>query len=474
MKTVLAFDFGASSGRAIRAVFDGEAIAYEEVHRFENVPVTVGGHMCHDVERIMGEIRVALEKAGPVDSLAFDTWGVDYGLLDGEGRLLRPPCHYRDGRTAGAVEQGLQILPAGELYAETGNQIMEINTLFQLMRENPEGAQTLLFMPDLFAYLLSGAKVCERSIASTSQMLNPTTGDWSGRVMAAFGVDRGLFPPLTDGGTVTGEYQGIKVVTVAGHDTQCAVAAMPVSGKQEGTPAFLSCGTWSLPGCELKSPVLTEEGARLGISNELGAGGKVNCLKNISGLWLIQELRRNLAETDRKYSYNELETLAGESCPFRSLIDPDAGEFAAPGGMPEKIRACCRRTGQPVPETVGQLVRCIYESLALKYRVALEQIGRCTGRHFDVLHLLGGGTKDGFLCRLTADSLGIPVKAGPVEATALGNVLLQLMALGELESVEEGRRIIARTEPVKCFEPNHTEEWEEAFARFIQIFSMEV
>lgn len=471
-KTVLAFDFGASSGRAIRARFDGGRIGYEEIHRFENVPVTANGHMCHDVGYIMAEVETALGKAGPVDSLAFDTWGVDYGLLDGAGRLLRPPCHYRDGRTHGALEQACKAIPAQELYRLTGSQIMEINTLFQLMRDDLAGAETLLFMPDLFAYLLSGVKACERSIASTSQMLSPVTREWSAPVLEAFGIRQDLFAPLVDSGTVVGEYQGIKVIAAAGHDTQCAVAAMPLALGEDA--AFLSCGTWSLLGCEMDAPILTEESASLGLSNELGAGGKVHYLKNISGLWLIQELRRSLAETHKKYSYNELERLARESLPLRSFIDPDAEAFAGPGGMPEKIRSYCRRTGQPVPETPGQLARCIYESLALKYRLALGQICQCTGRHFDVLHLLGGGTKDGFLCQQAADSLGLPVAAGPVEATALGNVLLQLAALGEIKDISEGREILARTEPVKRFEPGPAEGWDEAFARFTKIITMEV
>ncbi len=471
MKTVLAFDFGASSGRAIRGVFDGGRIAYEEVHRFENIPLAAGGRMCHDVNRIMGEVQAALEKAGAVDSFAFDTWGVDYGLLDARGSLLRPPCYYRDKRTQGVLGQALGKMPARELYAGTGNQIMEINTLFQLMREDLDGAEALLFMPDLFCYLLSGEKACERSIASTSQMLDPASGDWNQAVLTAFGMPRGLFAPLVDSGTVVGSYKGMKAVAAAGHDTQCAVAAMPCRDKGA---AFLSCGTWSLMGCELDRPILTEESARLGLSNELGPEGKIHYLKNISGLWLIQELRRDLAGKGQPYTYNELERLARDSQPFYALIDPDEGAFGTPGGMAEKIRAYCRATGQPVPDTAGQLARCAYESLALKYRLALEQISQCAAREFTVLHLLGGGTKDRFLCQLAADSLGLPVMAGPVEATALGNILLQLAALGEIKNVDEGREIAAREEKLAQYAPRHTPEWEEAYGRFIHIIHREV
>ena len=469
MKTVLAFDFGASSGRAIKACFDGKKIKYEEIHRFENIPKTVDGHVCHDVEMIFGEIKAAIEKAGKVDSIAFDTWGVDYALLDKEGSIIHEPYHYRDERTRSALEKAFAKMGADEIYAETGNQIMNINTLFQLISdENLEKADKLLFMPDLFSYLLTGEKVCELSIASTSQMLDMKNCTWSKKVLDTFGIKEELFPVLKASATVNGDYNGIPVISVAGHDTQCAVAAMPTDSENA---AFLSCGTWSLIGCELDAPVMTEKSNALELSNEMGANGKINFLKNISGLWLIQECRRDLAITDRKYSYNELEILARESESFRSFIDPDAAELSAHGNLPDKIRKYCEKTNQAVPETVGQLVRCIYESLAMKYRLALTQISECTGKSFDVLHLIGGGTKDGFLCELTSQSLGIPVIAGPVEATALGNIVLQLIALGEIESISEGRRIIAENEKVTTFSHKHTPEWDEAYERFCKIVS---
>lgn len=467
MKTVLAFDFGASTGRAIKATFDGKNIRYEEIHRFENIPKIVDGHVCHDVEMIIGEVKSAIGKAGQIDSMAFDTWGVDYALLDKEGNMLHEPYHYRDERTDKALEKAFSKMSADEIYAETGNQIMNINTLFQLIcDENKDKADKLLFMPDLFAYLLTGKKVCEMTIASTSQMLDMTNKSWSKKVLDAFEIKESLFSALCDSATLSGEYKGIPVISVAGHDTQCAVAAMPTLSKNA---AFLSCGTWSLIGCELDSPVMTKQSNALELSNEMGANGKINFLKNISGLWLIQETRRDLAKTDRKYSYNELEMLARESEKFRSFIDPDAPELSAHGNLPDKIRAYCESTNQPVPETIGQVVRCIYESLAMKYRLALEQIGECTGKSFDVLHLMGGGTKDGFLCELAAQSLDMPVVAGPIEATALGNIVLQLIALGEIENIEEGRKIIAETEKVKTFIENRTSDWNEAYERFCKI-----
>lgn len=467
MKTVLAFDFGASSGRAIKAVFDGKAIKYEEIHRFENIPKIVDGHVCHDVDMIMCEIKCAIEKAGEIDSLAFDTWGVDYGLLDENGALIHEPYHYRDERTSNALSKAFESMSSDEIYAETGNQIMNINTLFQLLcDENLTKADKLLFMPDLFAYLLTGKKSCEITIASTSQMLSPTTKNWSEKVTDTFKINPHLFASLCPCATINGEYKGIPVISVAGHDTQCAVAAMP--GTNENA-AFLSCGTWSLIGCELDEPITSKESNALELSNEIGANGKINFLKNISGLWLIQETRKDIAKTDRKYSYNELEMMARDSEKFRSFIDPDAPELSSHGNLPDKIRAYCKNTKQPIPETIGQVVRCIYESLALKYRLAITQISKCTGKSFEVLHLMGGGTKDGFLCELTAESLGIPVIAGPIEATALGNIVLQLIALGEIESVEEGRKIIAENENVKTYSKQHTSDWDDAFERFCEI-----
>lgn len=467
MKTVLAFDFGASTGRAIKAHFDGKTITYEEIHRFDNIPKTVDGHVCHDVDMIFSEIKTAIEKAGKVDSIAFDTWGVDYALLDKDGNIIHEPYHYRDERTQDALTKAFSKISADEIYEETGNQIMNINTLFQLISDdNLAKADKLLFMPDLFAYLLTGQKVCEMTIASTSQMLDMKNKKWSGKVLETFGISEDLFPEIKESATINGEYKGIPVVSVAGHDTQCAVAAMP--SKSENA-AFLSCGTWSLIGCELDEPVMTAQSNALELSNEMGANGKINFLKNISGLWLIQKTRRDLAETDRKYSYNELEMMARDSEKFRSFIDPDAPELSSHGNLPDKIRAYCKNTNQPVPETIGQVVRCIYESLAMKYRLALQQIGECTGKKFSVLHLMGGGTKDGFLCELAAQSLGIPVVAGPIEATALGNIVLQLIALGEIETIEKGREIIAETEKVKTFNEEHTSDWDEAFERFCKI-----
>lgn len=463
MKTVLAFDFGASSGRAIKATFDGSSIFYEEIHRFENIPIIADDGVHHNVDMILSEVKQAIEKAGTIDSLAFDTWGVDYALLDENDDMICQPYHYRDERTAGVLDTIGDKMSTDDLYALSGNQIMNINTLFQLLCDkNLSSAKSLLFMPDLFSFLLTGNKVCEHTIASTSQMLSPNTKQWCDEILTKFGIDN-IFAPLVESSTVCGEYEGIKVISVAGHDTQCAVAAMP---SEDENSAFLSCGTWSLIGCELDAPILTSQSNALELSNELGANGKINYLKNISGLWLIQETKRALAKAGMSYSYNDLEQLARASEPFKCLVDPDSPMLSTHGDLPNKIKAFCAATNQPEPQTVGELVRCIYESLALKYRYALEQISLCTGKNFSALNLLGGGTKDGFLCELTADSINMPVHAGPIEATALGNIILQLIALGEIKDVNEGRKIIAKSEKISHYEPHHTDAWDNAFEYF--------
>ncbi|MEG1872808.1 MAG: FGGY-family carbohydrate kinase, partial [Ruthenibacterium sp.] len=341
--------------------------------------------------------------------------------------------------------------------------------LFQLLafkEQQPEllgKAKTLLFMPDLFSYMLSGAPVCEQSIASTSQMLDLTTGKWSTEVLHAFDLPAELLLPPVKSGTVTGTLNGAKMVAVAGHDTQCAVAAVPT---QSTDVAFLSCGTWSLLGTELDRPVLTEQSAALGLSNELGANGKINYLKNIIGLWLIQESRRAWRKKGEEYSYADLERLALAAPALQCFIDPDAPEFAPPGDIPARVQEFCRKTGQQVPQSVGEIMRCIYESLALKYRFAIEQLQTVTGKHFTALHVLGGGTKDGLLCQMSANSTGLPVVAGPIEATALGNIVIQLVALGELADIAAGRALIAATETLKHYAPAETDAWNKAYEAY--------
>lgn len=466
MSRVLAFDFGASTGRAILAEYNNSSLEYHEIHRFDNNLVEKNGRLCWDFPYLLGEVKKAIALAGNVGSLAFDTWGVDYGLVK-NGELMSLPVCYRDPRTRNMPERIFKSIEPKELYRLTGNQIMPINTLFQLAAEEETDADVMLFMPDLFAYSLCGAKTAEQTIASTSQMLDLQNAEWREDVFALTGKSGKILPPIVKSATVAGEYNGIKVIKVAGHDTQCAVCAMP-SGEGE-TAAFLSCGTWSLIGCETDEPILTEKSMSDELSNELGANGKINYLKNISGLWLIQEIRRNFRADGKEYSYNDMEQLARAEKAFAYFINPDDEAFAEPKNMPQKIRDFCRRTGQGEPQSDGALVRCIYESLAMKYKFAVGQLEQNTGKKFDVLHLLGGGTKDSFLCQMTADSLNIPVVAGPAEATALGNIILQLIALGDIESVADGRKIIKEREKLKTYIPSNAPAFESAYKNFVKI-----
>ena len=469
----LAFDFGASTGRAILGTLSEGKLTYREVYRFDNVPVQKGETLYWDIDQLTEGIKTGIALAGDFDSIAFDTWGVDFGLLDADGKLLAPPVHYRDQRTAGLADEVIGQIGAEQLYRLTGNQTMEINTLFQLLalrKQQPElleKAHRLLFMPDLFAYLVSGAAVCEHTIASTSQMLSPVTGTWCRDMLKQLGIPGGLLQNITESGTVTGELSnGAKVIAAAGHDTQCAIAAVPSMSEQT---AFLSCGTWSLLGTELDEPILSAKSMQLGLSNEMGANGKINYLKNIIGLWLIQESRRQWQREGLDYSFAQIAAMAEEAQPFTCFIDPDDPLFVSPGDMPGRIREYCRKTGQQEPTTVGAIARCIYESLALKYRLALEQINDAAGKNIDTLHIIGGGSQASILCRMTACSCGIRVSAGPVEATALGNLLIQFTALNALEDLEKGRQLIAESEPLTWYEPEHTDAWEQAYQRFLKL-----
>lgn len=484
MKKVLAIDIGASSGRAIVGTFDGKRISLEEIHRFSNDPVILNGTMYWDVLRLFHEIKQSLIKAKHcgVESVSVDTWGVDFGLLDKDGRLLENPVHYRDGRTAGMVDESFKLIDKAEFYNITGNQFMEINTAFQLLslaKNRPElleRADKAVLMPDLFEYFLSGEILAEQSIASTTQLFDAKEKQWSDKVLEKLGIKASLMPPIIKSGSVVGTLSAelceelditpIKVIASCGHDTQCAMAAAPAEEKDF---IFLSCGTWSLLGTELDSPVIDENSFRLNITNELGCDEKTSFLKNIIGLWLIQESRRQWIREGREYSFAELESMARASAPFKSFIDPDATEFTPAGNIPKRICEYCSRTGQPVPQNDGEIMRCIYESLALKYRSAKEELEACTGREYSAVYMVGGGTKDRFLPQLTACSCGCTVSSGPVEATALGNIAVQLMAMGEISGLAEARAIVRSSERIYTFLPEDADKWEEAYKKYKEV-----
>ncbi len=484
-KRVLAFDFGASSGRAIIGCFDGDKITLEEVHRFSNDPVSVGGTVYWDVLRLFYEIKQGIVKAkiaGGFDSIGIDTWGVDFGLIDSEGKLMENPVHYRDTRTAGLVDESFKTMPKEKLYGITGIQFMELNTLFQLIslkKYRPwmlERADKMLFMPDLFGYMLTGKMCAEYSIASTSQLIDLETKSWSEEILDAFGIKKSLFAPLVQPGTVLGELSKevceecgvdpVPVISVCGHDTQSAITSVPC---EDGNFAFLSSGTWSLFGTELDKPIVNETSMNINITNEGGFDGSTGFLKNIIGLWLIQESRRQWKREGEEYSYADLEKLALAAEPFRCFIDPDAPEFVPHGNIPERVREFCRRTGQHVPQTVGEVMRCIYESLAMKYRLTFEKLRECTKRDYPVIHVIGGGTKDGLLCQMTANSCDRTVKAGPIEATVMGNVAVQLMSDGSVENIGQARKIVADSSELKTYEPKDTDKWAEAYGDFLRI-----
>jgi rhamnulokinase len=481
-RKLLAIDLGAESGRGVLGLFDGQTVRLQEVHRFPNSPVALLDALHWDALRLHGEILNSLRRCteyGGVDSVGVDTWGVDFALLGRGGVMLGNPRHYRDPHTEGVMEAAFRTMPAAELYRRTGLQFMRFNTLFQLIAlkrdHSPvlEGAETLLFMPDLFHYFLTGLKVNESTDASTSQLLDPRTRRWAFDVAEAFGLPTELLGTLVPPGTVLGPLRNsvatetgltpVPVVAPATHDTAAAVAAVPAAGESW---AYISSGTWSLMGAEIDEPLLTPEALAANFTNEGGVGGWVRFLKNIMGLWLVQECRRAWERAGKSYGYDELARLAESAPAFVSLVDPDHGSFILPPSMPAALADFCRRTGQPAPTEPGPVVRCCLESLALKYLWVLEKLESLLGRRLDVIHVVGGGCRNALLCQFTADACDRPVKAGPVEATALGNVLTQALGLGLVSSPADIREVVRRSSDVQTYEPHEPGRWREQYERF--------
>jgi rhamnulokinase len=445
---VVAVDLGASSGRVTAARVDADALDLTEVQRFDNVPVRVAGTLHWDVLRLYRGVLEGLRAAGDdIASIGIDTWGCDYGLLDADGALLGNPVHYRDGRTEGVK---VDLDPA-DLYRITGTQHLPFNTIYQLVAAagtaQLSAARTLLMIPDLLGYWLTGKRAAELTNASTTQLLDVRTGRWSDEVIARAGIPRHLFPELVRPGDPLGEtVAGVPVTAVGSHDTASAVAAVPARNERF---AYISCGTWSLVGVELDRPVLTEDSRAANFTNELGVDGTVRYLRNVMGLWLLQECLRVWNRTD-------LPTLLAEAArlPARnSVVDADDPDFLAPGDMPARIATACRRLGQPVPQTPAEVIRCIVDSLALAHRAALRDAQRLSGRDVDVIHVVGGGSRNELLCQATADACGLPVEAGPVEATALGNVLVQARALGRVGDLPAMRALVRGTQQIRRYEP---------------------
>ncbi len=474
-KRVLAFDFGASSGRAMLGEYEDGKIKINEIHRFSNDLVKTGDRMYWDVLRLFHEIKTAINlavKAGKVDAIGIDTWGVDFGVIDEYGELLGNPVNYRDERTVGMPEEVFEKISKRELYDLTGTQTMRINTLYQLYYlatrrpQTLQNAKKILFMPDLFAYFLTGEMRTEETIASTSNFLNPYDKSMRTDLLEKLGIDPSVLAPAIKPGQVYGmltpalceefDCEPIPVIAVCTHDTASAVTAAPA----EGDFAYISCGTWSLFGTELAEPVISDDSFCVEYTNEGGHTGTTRFLKNIMGLWLIQESRRQWIREGQQVSYADLEREALASAPFRCFIDCDAPEFETSGDMPERVRRFCRATGQYVPKTRGEVMRCIYESLAMKYKHNMKALSQVTGKQYARLHMLGGGIKDTLLCRLTAASTGITVYAGPTEATVMGNVAIQLISLGEISDVTAARRVIGDSIDLAVYEPENTADWD--------------
>jgi rhamnulokinase len=484
-RAYLAIDLGAESGRVIRAVVGDETIRLDEAHRFRTQGLVVNGRRQWDITRIYADILEGLRAAArlegpPPAGIGIDTWGVDFGLIAADGSILGNPVHYRDSRTEGMIEAAGRVAPQPEIYARTGIMSLPFNTLYQLLalawHDSPllPPASSLLFIGPLLGYFLTGRVTCEYTIASTGQMLDAKTRDWDRELLEKLGAPTGFLPPVTPPGTIvgpilpqvaadTGLDPATPYISTAVHDTACAVAAVPVDAGGEGDWAYLSSGTWSLIGAELDEPTITEAGRQASYTNEGGVGGKIRFLKNILGLWLVQECRRAWAADaggdDAGLDYATLAAEAEAAKPFLTVIGVEDARLFAPPHMPSAILECCRAAGAPEPRTRGQFVRCALESLALSYRRSLRQMDRLLGRQTQRLHVVGGGVQNKLLCQLTADACGIPVHAGPVEATALGNVLVQALATGALKSLEEGRALVRRSQSVTVYEPRHDKIW---------------
>ena len=480
-KTYLALDLGAESGRAISGTFDGERLSLREVHRFANVPVRRGENLHWDLPALFDEVKQGIAATAALFhdelvSVGVDTWGVDYGLLDEHGTLMGLPHQYRDPRTAGIQDSVLERLGKDFLYEQTGIQLMEMNTLYQLLAEPPERlarASNLLFIPDLISYWLTGVISTERTFASTSQLYDVRKRDWAFSLLDAVGLTSHMLGDIRDAGESLGPLlpevaeetggSGVNVVLPGTHDTASAVAAVPAG---DGTWAFLSSGTWSLLGIETHEPAMNERAKAFELGNEVGVLGTVRPLKNISGLWLVQQCRATWEAEGNPHSYEELTRMAEASAPFTAIIDPDDPSFTTAGNTTARVVDFCARTGQSPPSTRGEVVRTILESLALRYRMVLETIEGIVDSRMDTLHIVGGGGQNLLLNQFTANAVGRQVVVGPVEATAAGNILMQIAAAGEMSSLAEGREIIRRSFELTTYVPKDAAKWEEAYERF--------
>jgi rhamnulokinase len=489
--TFLAFDLGAESGRAVLGCLDSGRLKIKEIHRFPNGPIQEESSLHWDVARLWTEMKQSLaftlrEPKGNLVSLGVDTWGVDFALLDAEDSLISNPFNYRDRRTEGMVEAACAILPRDQIYSQTGIQIMPINSLFQLFsmvksgRSQLEKARRFLNIPDLFNFWFSGIKASEFTITTTTQCYNPKTNQWALGMLKEMGIPTDIFGEIIQPGTVLGKLHAdisngvdtskVNIVAIASHDTQSAIAAVPAMTDDF---LYLSSGTWSLMGAEIEQPIINNDSFMNDLTNEGGYGGKFCFLKNIVGLWLLQECRRFWAKNGQYYSYDDLTHLAETATAFKAFVNPADPIFLSPGKMAERIQNFCKLNHQPVPETNGEIVRCILESLALEYRLVSDQISRLLKRELPVIHIIGGGSRNTLLNQFTASATGRTVIAGPVEATAIGNILVQAITVGEISNLGEGREIISASFENSIYEPNSISLWNEAYQKYLSL-KMEV
>lgn len=486
-KKVLAIDLGASSGRGIIGKYENGKITLSEIHRFSNDPLQIGGSFYWDTLRLLHEIKTAVLKAsreGGIDTVGIDTWGVDYGYIDKTGALLSVPYHYRDERTLSEMKRVYEKVPYEELYGVTGIESMSFNTVFQVsadLHNRPwivENAKTLLLTPDLLGYFLTGKAACEYTIGSTTAFMDAEKREFSKDIMGKLGIPDRLVAPVVMPGNILGKLTdevdeetgktGALVVNVPSHDTSSAVLAVPAENKDF---LFISSGTWSLMGTENECPIINETSEKLSFTNEGGVDGKINIMKNIMGLWLIQESRRQWKREGKDFTFDELESSAKESEMLKFMINPDDPSFNKAGDIPSRIGDYCEKTGQGRPETVGEIVRCIYESLCLKYRYTAEKLEELCSKHYDEINIVGGGTKEKLLCSYVANCTGKKVSAGPVEATAIGNIAMQLIAAGEIRDVCSARKIIRDSFDVVNYYPDASvrEKWDEAYEKFLKL-----
>jgi rhamnulokinase len=489
MHNYLAIDLGAESGRTIVGSLDDDHLTITETHRFANGPVHLPDGLHWDVLRLWSEIKSGIGISSTkfnkkLDSMGLDAWGVDFALLDRRSALLSNPFHYRDERTDGMLEEAFRRMPAADIFAHTGNQFMQINTLYQLLsmslQKSPllDAAEKFVTIPDLFNYWLSGEITNEFTNSTTTQCFDPRKRDWAIPVLRAMGIPARLFGPVTDSGTpigtllprVAGETGagGIPIVVPACHDTGSAVAAVPVlAGNRDF--AWISSGTWSIMGAEVPEPLVDARPLERNFTNEGGVFGTWRLSKNITGLWLVQECRRTWAHQGEELSYDEMTRLAAEAGPFLSVLDPDFEGFLHPCDMPSRIREYCADTNQAVPQTKGQILRMALEGIALKYRLVLESLEELTGKHLDPIHIIGGGTKNRLLNQFAADATRRTVVSGPVEATAIGNILMQAIGLSHLGSLAEARSVVRTSFAPEAYEPQEAAGWEEAYSRLRKV-----